>query len=147
MGRTSRAQFRASIGGEPGANARIRARDEINDMRNTDPRSELPLTPKVFHILVALAEEPRNGYQLGLKVEEASEGKIRLSPGTLYENLHRLAGQGMIREVEELQKGRQDGRGQRFYTVTDRGLAVVRAEMERLTSDLALARSVPALGG
>jgi len=115
-------------------------------MRKTDPRNELPLSPKVFHILVALAEEPRNGYQLALQVEEASQGTIRLSPGTLYENLHRLAGRAMIREVEDMPDRRQDGRGQRFYTLTERGLEVVRAEMERLASDLALARSVPALG-
>ena len=106
----------------------------------------LPLSPRVFHILLALAEEARNGYQLGLKVEEASEGAIRLSPGTLYENLHRLAEQGMIREVENVPDDKSNGRGQRFYAITEPGLGVLKAEVARLSADLALARSVPALG-
>jgi len=42
------------------------------------------------------------GYRLGLQVEENSQGSIRMSPGTLYENLHKLARRGFIREVEEL---------------------------------------------
>lgn len=104
-----------------------------------------PLTSKVFHILVALAAEPLNGYQLGLRVEETSRGAIRLSPGTLYENLHRLAEKGLI-EVTEDAPGRTDGRGQRFYTVTDSGLDVLRNEVTRLSRDVDLARSIPALG-
>lgn len=115
-------------------------------MSATERTPVQPLSPRVFHILLALAKEPRNGYQLGLKVEEASEGSIRLSPGTLYENLHRLAGHGMIREVEDVPEAQSNGRGQRFYAITEEGLDVLKAEVARLSSDLALARSVPALG-
>jgi DNA-binding PadR family transcriptional regulator len=100
----------------------------------------------VFHLLLALAEEPMNGYGLGLSVEEASRGMIRLSPGTLYENLHRLLEKGMIREVEEGLEDRTDGRGQRFYALTEQGLEVLRAEVARLSRDVARARSLPALG-
>ena len=50
----------------------------------------LPPSPKVFHILIALVTEPMNGYRLGLRVEEGTGGTIRMSPGTLYENIHRL---------------------------------------------------------
>lgn len=105
----------------------------------------LPLTPKVFHILLALAQEPLNGYQLGLKVEESSEGTIRMSPGTLYENLHRLDQRGLIGEMEETPGGKADGRGQRFYALTEAGFGVFKAEVERLTRDLKLAESLPAL--
>jgi DNA-binding PadR family transcriptional regulator len=108
-------------------------------------KTDLPLSPKVFHILLALAAEPRNGYQLGLRVDEASEGVIRLSPGTLYENLHRLSEKGMIREVEGMPDQKPDGRGQRFYALTEAGLETLRAEVTRLSADLALARSVPAV--
>lgn len=104
-----------------------------------------PLTPKVFHILTALASEPMNGYRLGIRVEESSEGAIRMSPGTLYENLHRLAERGLIEEARETAE-RTDGRGQRFYTLTDAGLAVLKAEVARLQRDVDLARSLPALG-
>lgn len=107
--------------------------------------ASLPLTPKVFHILVALAQEPMNGYQLGLQVEDSSDGTIRMSPGTLYENLHRLDQKGLIRELEKADGGKSDGRGQRFYTLTESGLAVLKAEVGRLSRDLRLAQSLPAV--
>ena len=105
-----------------------------------------PLSPKVLHILLALGREPMNGYQLGLQVEESSDGAIRMSPGTLYENLHRLAERGFIQEVGDGVGDRTDGRGQRFYTLTEAGLELLRAEVRRLSRDLRLARSLPALG-
>jgi len=106
----------------------------------------LPLSHKVFHILMAVAEEPRNGYTIGLAVEEASGGVIRMSPGTLYESLHRLNRQGLIQEVETGLEGRRDGRGQRFYALTGRGTEVLKAEVARLAGDVSRARSLPALG-
>lgn len=107
--------------------------------------ASLPLTPKVFHLLVALAQEPMNGYRLGLQVEDSSDGTIRMSPGTLYENLHRLDQRGLIRELEEVDGGKSNGRGQRFYTLTESGLAVLKAEVDRLSRDLRLAQSLPAV--
>jgi DNA-binding PadR family transcriptional regulator len=112
-------------------------------MNQNEIRSMLPLTPKAFHILTALASEPLNGYRLGLQVEQSSDGAIRMSPGTLYENVHRLAERGLIREVKGGLGVSKDGRGQRFYDLTDKGLEVLRAEVTRLARDLRLARSIP----
>jgi len=111
-------------------------------------RSEarLPLSPKVFHILLAVAEGPRNGYAIGVTVEEESDGVVGMSPATLYETLHRLARQGLIEEVEDGVEDRTDGRGQRFYGLTKVGAEVLRAEVSRLARDLDRARSLPALG-
>jgi DNA-binding PadR family transcriptional regulator len=116
-------------------------------MDQAEISAALPLTPKVFHILLALATEPQNGYRIGLQVEESSGGTIHLSPGTLYENLHRLAQRGLIEELEDDGVSRSDGRGQRFYVLTDAGLAVLKAEVQRLSEDLSTARSIPALSG
>ncbi len=104
-----------------------------------------PLTSKVLHILMALAVEPMNGYRLGIRVEESSEGAVRMSPGTLYENLHRLSKQGLIEEAMET-GDRTDGRGQRFYALTEMGLTTLKAEVARLQRDVELARSLPAMG-
>lgn len=116
-------------------------------MNRNEIRSLLPLTTKAFHILTALASEPMNGYKLGLRVEEATDGAIKMSPGTLYENVHRLAERGLIREVKDKRGVSTDGRGQRFYELTYKGLELLRAEVDRLSRDLKLARSVPGLGG
>ena len=115
-------------------------------MTKTEANFHKPLTPKVLHILMALAAEPMNGYRLGLRVEETSKGAIRLSPGTLYENLHRLAQRGLIEDAADRAVDKTDGRGQRFYALTPVGLDALRSEVSRLQRDVELARSLPALG-
>ena len=114
-------------------------------MKQSEIKSLLPLTSKAFHILTALAAEPTNGYRLGLRVEETTDGAIRMSPGTLYENVHRLAERGLISEVKDDESVSTDGRGQRFYELTELGLELLRAEVTRLAQDVRLARSIPGL--
>ena len=74
----------------------------------------LPLTPRAFHILLALVDGSANGYRIMVRAEENSGGRVRIGPGTLYEALHRLTQQGFLEEVTSA-GGRVDGRGQRFY--------------------------------
>ena len=44
----------------------------------------LPLTPAVFHILLALADGERHGYAIMRDVSHDTNGALRLGPGTLY---------------------------------------------------------------
>ena len=115
-------------------------------MNMGDPNKALPLSPRVFHILMALATEPMNGYRLGIRVEESSDGTIRMSPGTLYENVHRLAERGMIQELSDGPEQKSDGRGQRYYGLTGQGREVLEAEVARLSQDVTLAQSILAPG-
>jgi DNA-binding PadR family transcriptional regulator len=110
------------------------------------PAAFLPLTPRTFHILLALVERPRNGYQIMGAVEEHSHGLAPIGPGTLYESLHRLAARGLIEEVTGAEGADQDGRGQRFFRLTPLGHRVVGAEAERLADDVRLARALRVLG-
>jgi DNA-binding PadR family transcriptional regulator len=64
-------------------------------------------------LLVLLAEEPRNGYQLMQAIEERSEGVWRPSPGSVYPTLQQLEDEGLVTTVEE------DGR--RVFEITDAG--------------------------
>lgn len=105
-----------------------------------EPDAFLPLTPRTFHILLALAPGPSNGYQIMTAVEEASRGTVTIGPGTLYEALHRMSRQGLLAEEAAPEDERQDGRGQRYYRCTALGTAVLRRETERLAGDLSLAR-------
>ena len=111
--------------------------------RPEDVAGHIPLTPRFFHILLALAEEPLNGYQLGLRIEESTDGAVRLGPGTLYENLGRLLDRGLIKELPAAD--RTDGRRQKYTTLTELGLAVLRAEVERLRADLRVADGLAVL--
>ena len=99
----------------------------------------LALSAREFHILLAVSQEPLNGYQISQSVEEASKGTVRLSPATQYVNLHRLAGKGLLHEVTQGEQHRSNGRGQRFWALSPCGARALRAEAHRLAADAALA--------
>src|SRR5688572_25886972 len=67
-------------------------------------------------VLVLLAEEPRNGYQLMQEIEERSDGVWRPSPGSVYPALQLLEDEGLVRV---------EGEGRKAYTLTDEGSAHV----------------------
>ncbi len=104
-----------------------------------DIEGYLPLSAREFHILLAVSEEPLNGYQISQSVEETSNGAVRLSPATQYVNLHRLVEKGLLQEVTKREQHRSDGRGQRFWALSRRGTRVLKAEAHRLAGDAALA--------
>lgn len=106
-------------------------------MVKRDPETLLPLTPAMFHVLVALADGDTHGYQILKDVEELTGGAVRLSTGTLYGIIKRLLSDGLIRESAPADKG--DDR-RRTYALTAFGREVARAEAARLEHTLALAR-------
>jgi DNA-binding PadR family transcriptional regulator len=57
---------------------------------SSSPENLLPLTPAVFHILLALADRDRHGYAIMSEVASMTEGVIKLGPGTLYGTIKRL---------------------------------------------------------
>jgi len=106
-------------------------------MVKRDPRSLLPLTPAMFHVLVALADGETHGYAILKEVEELTGGAVRLSTGTLYGIIKRLLADGLIRESAGTTK---DDERRRSYELTAFGREVARAEAARLEQTLALAR-------
>ena len=106
-------------------------------MNKRDPQTLLPLTPAMFHVLVALADGHTHGYAILKDVEELTGGSVRLSTGTLYGIIKRLLGDGLIRESGLSAKG--DER-RRSYELTAFGRDVARAEAARLEHTLAIAR-------
>ena len=92
----------------------------------------LPLTPTAFHILVSLAHGPRHGYAVAQEVEELTDGRIVMGPGTLYGSLQRMLGADLIEEADNPgEEGLHSGR-RRYYRMTSLGSAALRAESERL---------------
>src|SRR5678815_2697380 len=90
----------------------------------------LPLSPATLHILLALAGEDLHGYGIMQEVARQSEGRYRLGPGTLYDNLQRLMKQ---RIVEEVSGGPEDKNSRRrYYRLSSLGRGVLSAEIARL---------------
>src|SRR5437016_13179629 len=100
--------------------------------RKSDPELFLPLTPAMFHILLALADRQRHGYLIMQEVDQRTEGKVRLGPSTLYGSIKRLLADGMIEETDERPDPALDDERRCYYSLTDLGFSVARAEAERL---------------
>ena len=96
------------------------------------PEAWLPLTPAMFHILLALADKERHGYEIMREVDERSEGKVRLGPGMLYGSIKRMLGDGLIEEMDERPDPELDDERRRYYRLTNLGHRVAVAEAERL---------------
>ena len=77
-------------------------------------------------LLVLLAEEPRNGYQLMQEIEQRSDGVWRPSPGSVYPALQQLEDEGLVRV--------EPGEGRKAYELTDAGRAEVAARDDDLAA-------------
>src|SRR5215218_7665333 len=101
----------------------------------------LPLPPATFHILVALAREDRHGYAIILDVEERTGGELRLSAGTLYRSIQRMLEQNLIRETRDRPAPELDDERRRYYRITSFGETVARAEAQRMSSLVKMAKA------
>lgn len=107
-----------------------------------DPETLLPLSPQVFHILVALADGDRHGYSIMQDVASRTNGKLRLSAGTLYGSVKRMLEQGLIVELRANERpATDDDERRRYYRLTPFGRSVARAEAARLSQLLDHARA------
>lgn len=94
----------------------------------------------MFHILLALADKERHGYEIMQEVQERTEGAVRLGPGTLYGSIKRMLSDGLVEESEERPDPELDDERRRYYRLTDFGLKVAKAESERLAALVKSAR-------
>lgn len=98
------------------------------------PRPVGPLTPAVFHILLALHSRDRHGYDIMQQVKEDSQGVVKMGPGTLYGSLDRMIAAGLI-----IKSDTRDPR-RIYYKLTALGQAALKAESDRLSAVAAMAR-------
>lgn len=105
-------------------------------MAPADP-SHGPLTPVVFHVLVALADGPLHGYAVMKRIEEDSG--MAMGPGTVYGSLQRLEDAGWIQEAGAAPR---DARRGSAFVLTDAGRAALRAEGSRLARLARLVRGL-----
>lgn len=106
-----------------------------------DSETQEALTPAMFHVLLALAEEEMHGYAILKEVERRTGGKVRLSAGTLYGIIKRLNEEGWIAESSRRPAEAFDDERRRYYRLTEAGRRVAVAEARRLEELLAMARS------
>jgi DNA-binding PadR family transcriptional regulator len=84
----------------------------------------LPLTEATYYIMLALVE-PLHGYGVMQKVEQISQGTVKVGPGTLYGVFSTLEKERLIVMVKEEQR-------RKCYTLTGKGKQVLAKQIERL---------------
>jgi len=94
----------------------------------------MALTRAEFHVLLALQHGARHGYGLMQDVEDLSEGRVRLGPGTLYTAIKRLLTAGLIAECEP------DADRRRCYQLTRKGKSAAADEARELSELVRVAR-------
>jgi DNA-binding PadR family transcriptional regulator len=106
-----------------------------------ETKSFLPLTPAMFHILLALADGEKHGYAVLKEVARRTDNKVRLSAGTLYGNLARLENGGLIAESGRRPEVVLDDERRRYYRLTEFGREVAVADATRMEEALLQARA------
>jgi DNA-binding PadR family transcriptional regulator len=94
-----------------------------------------PLTPAVFHILLALSDGPLHGYAIMQAVEASAGSAVGMGPGTIYGSLQRMEAAGLVKEVS----GADDRR--RMFALQPAGRRALMSEAERLSRLAALVRA------
>lgn len=102
-------------------------------------RPAKPLTPAVLHILLALSTRHRHGYGIMKQVDEDSQGKVNMGPGTLYGSLGRMIDAGLIRESDERVDPELDDERRVYYEITGLGRRTLEAELARYREVVAVA--------
>jgi DNA-binding PadR family transcriptional regulator len=117
------------------------------NISDRDPEQLVPLTPAVFHILLALADGERHGYGIMQEIAARTEGKLRMGPGTLYGSIKRMLADGLIEESGERPDPALDDERRRYYKLTGYGRRVAQAEARRLEQLVGIAQDKRLLGG
>lgn len=111
------------------------------------PEEMLPLTPAVFHILLALADGEKHGYSIMQEVARITNGTVQMGPGTLYGTIKRMLEAHLIAESDERPDPEMDDERRRYYRLTAFGERVTRAELDRVARLLHVAQSKRLMGG
>lgn len=95
----------------------------------TDTPHPPPLTPAVFHILLALVKGDKHGYEIMKAVRRDARGKVTMGNGTLYGSLKRMLSDGLIEDAGD--RADNDDTRRKYYRLTDRGRHALHAETQR----------------
>lgn len=102
--------------------------------------TKTPLTPAVFHILLALSTQERHGYGIMKQVEADSQRKVKMGPGTLYGSIGRMIEAGLIGESDKKIDPEMDDERRIYYKLTGLGKKALAAELERYHQILRVAQ-------
>jgi len=98
-------------------------------MKSQEPQ---PLTPAVFHILLALADGEKHGYHIMQAVKANSYGEFQIGPGTLYGTIKRMLADDLITESDARPGPELDDQRRHYYRLTEHGRQTLQADLVRM---------------
>jgi DNA-binding PadR family transcriptional regulator len=104
------------------------------------PDSFLPLSPPVFHILLALGDGEKHGYAIMQDIPARTDGAIRLLAGTLYSTIKRMLASDLIEECDAPSGEPSEDERRRYYRLTPLGRKVASAEAARMATLVRIAQ-------
>jgi DNA-binding PadR family transcriptional regulator len=99
-----------------------------------------PLTPAVFHILLALSGGDMHGYGIMKQVNADSERRVSMGAGTLYGSLKRMLDAGLVKESAKRVDPDLDDERRIYYAITGLGKEALADELERMRAIVELSR-------
>jgi DNA-binding PadR family transcriptional regulator len=106
------------------------------------PKRKLdPLPTAAIWILLSLADGDLHGYGVMRRVEEQTNGRTRLGPGTLYGSIQAMLVERLIEEVDRSPDQEEGNDRRRYYRLTSSGRKLACSEMDRLADVLRVARA------
>ncbi|HKV99282.1 MAG TPA: PadR family transcriptional regulator [Vicinamibacterales bacterium] len=103
------------------------------------------MSQEMFHVLLAIADEPRHGYAIIKDVAARTAGAVDLGTGTLYGIIKRLLAEGLAVESHRRPPADTDDERRRYYRLTPNGRKALAAETARLEGMVTAARATRAL--
>ena len=97
-----------------------------------------PLTPAVFHVLLALTGGDRHGYAILKDIRQRTDGRMTMQAGTLYGTLQRLLDLGWVDEIDP-PDDEADAR-RRYYRLNREGRTAIQADVQRMEDLVKAAR-------
>src|ERR1017187_1741512 len=117
----------------------VQRRHTMTKASQSQIQSFLPLSPTIFHMLLALGEGERHGYALKREILQRTGGKLNLGSGALYGSINKMLEHGLIEESEERPDAHLDDERRRYYRITPLGKRVAQAEAVRMRQLVRLA--------
>ena len=105
--------------------------------KSIDAKRFRPLKPLDFQVLTVLANRELHGYGIVQAAKAQFPDQPALELGSLYRIIGRMLDHKLINEVRPPATQPADRRVRRYYTITELGIRVIRAEAERMRSLLA----------
>jgi PadR family transcriptional regulator PadR len=94
-------------------------------MASSNERSDLMQGTLDMLVLRTLRSGPLHGYAIANKIQEGSEGFLRVEEGSLYPALHRMERRGWIEAEWGLSESRRKAK---YYELTDAGRKQLKAK-------------------